>query len=44
MHLAGYPARLLMLALEAFEVSVAIHYDAPWKQSCERADPDAASS
>ncbi len=33
---AGFPARLLVLAREAFEASVAIHYDAPWK----RAVPD----
>ena len=30
---AGFPARLLVLAREAFEASVAIHYDAPWKHS-----------
>jgi hypothetical protein len=30
---AGFPARLLVLAREAFEASVAIHYDAPWKRS-----------
>jgi hypothetical protein len=30
---AGLPARLFMLAREAFEASVAIHYYAPWKAS-----------
>ena len=33
MRPAGFPARLLVLARETFEVSVAIHYDAPWKRS-----------
>lgn len=27
---AGFPARLLMLARDTFEASVAIHYHAPW--------------
>jgi|GEM_PF-2063800 hypothetical protein len=30
MRAAGFPARFLMLARETFEVSVAIHYHAPW--------------
>ena len=29
---AGIPARLLVLAREAFETSAAIRYDAPWKR------------
>jgi len=29
---AGFPARLMMLARETFEVSVAIHYAAPWQR------------
>ena len=34
---AGFAARLLMLARETFEASVAIHYYAPW------ASPDKAT-
>jgi hypothetical protein len=30
---ARLPARLFVLAREAFEASVAIHYYAPWKAS-----------
>lgn len=30
---AGFPARLFMLARETFEVSVAIHYYAPWART-----------
>ena len=42
---AGFPARLLVLARETFEASVAIHYDAPWKRSAAARDAsaDAAS-
>ena len=36
MRPAGFPARLLVLARETFEASVAIHYDAPWKRSATR--------
>ncbi len=30
MRAAGFPARFFMLARQTFEVSVAIHYRAPW--------------
>lgn len=38
MRPAGFPAHLLVpkwlvLARDAFEVGVAIHYDAPWQRS-----------
>jgi hypothetical protein len=33
---AGFSARMIMLAREAFEANVAIRYDAPWtRQSAE---------
>ncbi len=28
-----FPTRLLMLARDTFEASVAIHYDAPWARA-----------
>jgi hypothetical protein len=40
MRPAGLPARLFVLAREAFEASVAIRYHAPWKRSAS-ADPEA---
>ena len=30
---AGFPARLLSLARDAFEVSAALRFDAPWDRA-----------